>query len=160
VSSESARQQELDQFLAARKALLEHRTSWQAAVSAFRWPQLEHFNWARDYFDGIARGNPAGFLGMVLVLEGTSTAVALNAAEALKNSLQLPKKAFSYLTSHGALDQEHTRFYATLVNRLTEAEDRAAVVHGAKVFYRLYGDVFCGLDARRSCEAEALRKCA
>jgi len=111
-------------------------------------------------YDTIARGNPAGFLGMVLVLEGTSTAVALNAAEALKNSLQLPKKAFSYLTSHGALDQEHTRFYATLVNRLTEAEDRAAVVHGAKVFYRLYGDVFCGLDARRSCEAEALRKCA
>ena len=65
MSSESARQQELDQFLAARKALLEHRTSWQAAVSAFRWPQLEHFNWARDYFDGIARGNPAPALHIV-----------------------------------------------------------------------------------------------
>lgn len=111
-------------------------------------------------YDTIARGNPAGFLGMVLVLEGTSTAVALHAAEALQQSLNLPKKAFSYLTSHGALDQEHTRFYATLVNRLTDAADRAALVHGAKVFYRLYGDVFRGLDTRRHLGTEPARKCA
>ena len=112
-------------------------------------------------YDTIARRNPAGFLGMVLVLEGTSTAVALHAADALRQSLQLPKKAFSYLTSHGALDQEHTKFYETLVNRLTEAEDRQAVIHGAKVFYRLYGDVFRGLDARRvGGNVDVLRKCA
>lgn len=111
-------------------------------------------------YDTIARGNPVGFLGMVLVLEGTSTAVALNAADALKQSLKLPQKAFSYLTSHGALDQEHTRFYATLVNRLTDADDRAALLHGAKVFYRLYGDVFRGLDALRMSNAQTARKCA
>ena len=112
-------------------------------------------------YDTIARRNPAGFLGMVLVLEGTSTTVALHAADALRQSLQLPKKAFSYLTSHGALDQEHTKFYETLVNRLTEAEDRQAVIHGAKVFYRIYGDVFRGLDARRvGGNVDVLRKCA
>lgn len=40
-------------------------------------------------YDTITRGNPSGFLGMVLVLEGTSTAVALHAADSLKKSLQL-----------------------------------------------------------------------
>jgi pyrroloquinoline quinone (PQQ) biosynthesis protein C len=111
-------------------------------------------------YDTIARGNPVGFLGMVLVLEGTSTAVALHAADALRQSLKLPPQAFSYLTSHGTLDQEHTRFYATLVNRIDDTDDRAALVHGARVFYRLYGDIFRGLDANRSRQPVAARKYA
>ncbi len=111
-------------------------------------------------YDTIARGNPVGFLGMVLVLEGTSTAVASNAADALRNSLSLPPQAFSYLTSHGALDQEHTRFYATLVNRITDTGDWEALVHGAKVFYQLYGNVFRGLDILRNQNAQPARKCA
>jgi len=94
------------------------------------------------------------------VLEGTSTAVASQAADALRRSLALPPQAFSYLTSHGALDQEHTRFFATLVNRLNEAGDREALIHGARVFYRLYGDVFRELDDRRSRQSLAARQCA
>lgn len=111
-------------------------------------------------YDTIARGNPVAFLGMVLVLEGTSTAVALHAAAALQQSLGLPSAAFTYLTSHGELDQEHTRFYATLVDRLHDAGDRAALIHGAKVFYRLYGDVFRGLDTVRRHNPELTRMCA
>ena len=106
--------------------------------------------------DVIARVNPVGFLGMVLVLEGTSTAVATRAAKALMQSLRLPPAAFTYLNSHGALDIEHTRFFATLVDRIDDAADRAVLVHCAKVFYRLYGDVFRELDAARaSATAEA-----
>src|SRR5687767_7300448 len=33
-------------------------------------------------YDTVARGNPVGFFGMVFVLEGTSAALALNAADA------------------------------------------------------------------------------
>jgi thiaminase len=106
-------------------------------------------------YDTIARGSPAGFLGMVLVLEGTSVQVATQAAEALGRSLGLPQSAFSYLTSHGTLDQGHIRFYETLVNRLDDPADRAAVVHGARVFYRLYGDVFRALDDARAPVREA-----
>jgi long-subunit acyl-CoA synthetase (AMP-forming)/thiaminase len=106
-------------------------------------------------YDTIARGNPAGFLGMVLVLEGTSVQVATQAAEALGRSLGLPQSAFRYLTSHGTLDQGHIRFYETLVNRLDDPADRAAVVHGARVFYRLYGDVFRALDDARAPVREA-----
>lgn len=100
-------------------------------------------------YDVIARGNPVGFLGMVLVLEGTSTAVASQAALALQHSLALPPGAFTYLSSHGELDIAHTRLFESLVNRLDDADDRMAIVHCAKVFYRLYGDVFRALDAER-----------
>jgi len=100
-------------------------------------------------YDVIARINPVGFLGMVLVLEGTSTAVASEAARALQHSLGLPSTAFTYLSSHGELDISHTRLFASLVNRLDDAGDRAILIHCAKAFYRLYGDVFRELDAHR-----------
>ncbi len=93
----------------------------------------------------IDRGNPVGFLGMVLVLEGTSVRVATEAAANLRRHLALPAKAFSYLTSHGALDQSHMDFYRGLVNRLHDPADQAAVIHCARRFYRLYGDVFRNL---------------
>ncbi|MBY0577781.1 MAG: iron-containing redox enzyme family protein [Burkholderiales bacterium] len=93
-------------------------------------------------YDTIARGNPVGFLGMVLVLEGTSVQIASNAARAIQDSLKLPDAAFTYLTSHGALDIGHTAFYETLVNRLDDEFDRKAVIHCARVFYRLYADIF------------------
>jgi len=93
-------------------------------------------------YDTIHRRNPVGFLGMVLVLEGTSVQVAAQAARAIKKSLGLPDAAFTYLTSHGALDIEHTRFFASLVNRIEDPADREAVVCCAKVFYKLYGDIF------------------
>ncbi|MBI3042519.1 MAG: iron-containing redox enzyme family protein [Betaproteobacteria bacterium] len=101
-------------------------------------------------YDVIARLNPVGFLGMVLVLEGTSTAVASRAAEALMGSLRLPPAAFTYLTSHGELDVGHTRFFATLVDRFDHAHDRETLVHCARVFYKLYGEVFRALDSDRA----------
>lgn len=96
-------------------------------------------------YDTIARVSPAGFFGMVLVLEGTSVQLATRAAESLQVSLKLPKQAFTYLLSHGSLDISHIDFFKKLVNRLDRDEDKAPIIHGAKVFYRLYGDVFRGL---------------
>ncbi len=98
-------------------------------------------------YDRIARHNPVSFFGMVNVLEGTSIALATQAAEVLRTSLQLPPQAFSYLTSHGSLDIGHVEFFRTLMNRLDDADDRAAVVHTARVVYRLYGDLFHSLPA-------------
>lgn len=93
-------------------------------------------------YDMVRRINPVGFFGMVLVLEGTSTALAENAAETIATKLQLPKSAFSYLTSHGALDQDHIKFYENLMNKIDDPTDQALIVHAAKRFYRLYGDIF------------------
>jgi pyrroloquinoline quinone (PQQ) biosynthesis protein C len=99
-------------------------------------------------YDMIYRVNPVGFFGMVLVLEGTSTAVATQAGEQLMTSLNLPKKAFSYLLSHGSLDIGHVSFYESLMNQVTDAKDQAMVIHAAKMFYKLYGDVFIDVAAR------------
>lgn len=93
----------------------------------------------------IDRGNPVGFFGMVHVLEGTSVSVASQAAAAIRKSLELPPRAFTYLTSHGSLDQEHVLFFQNLMNRIEAPEDQRAIVHCARRFYRLYGAIFRAL---------------
>ena len=95
-------------------------------------------------YDLIQRGNPAGFFGMVFVLEGTSVALALTAADRIQQALGLPNAAFSYLRSHGTLDQEHTRHLADLLDKMTP-DDQAEVLRAARVFYKLYGDIFRAL---------------
>ena len=52
-------------FLAARDFLLERRAEYEAAYAGFRWPALERFNWALDYFDVMARGNDRPALRVV-----------------------------------------------------------------------------------------------
>ena len=96
-------------------------------------------------YDTIARGNPVAFFGMVLVLEGTSVALALHAADKIQACLGLPDGAFTYLRSHGVLDREHTHHLAALLDRLDDSSDEAAVVHAARMFYRLYADIFRSL---------------
>lgn len=106
-------------------------------------------------YDLVSRGNPAGFFGMVFVLEGTSVALALMAADRIQQALDLPDTAFSYLRSHGTLDQEHTRHLAGLLDRMTPA-DQAEVLRCAKVFYRLYGDIFRALPTANATREEAV----
>jgi pyrroloquinoline quinone (PQQ) biosynthesis protein C len=96
-------------------------------------------------YDTVNRLNPLGFFGMVHVLEGTSISIADQAADRIRSSLGLPKKAFSYLYSHGALDQDHVKFFEGLMNRITNDKDQAQILHCAKVFYTLYGNIFRSL---------------
>jgi heme oxygenase len=97
-------------------------------------------------YDTVMRRNPVGLFGMVYVLEGTSVSLASNAANVLKDALDLPASAFTYLSSHGALDVEHIGDFERLVNRLEASDDRDAVVRSANVFFRLYGNVLRGID--------------
>ncbi|MCA9482097.1 MAG: iron-containing redox enzyme family protein [Nitrospirales bacterium] len=93
-------------------------------------------------FDSVCRINPVSFFGMVFVLEGTSTALATKAADAIRQSLRLSKDGFSYLYSHGTLDLEHMKFFEQLVNRIPEEPNRQAIIHMSKRMFRLYGNVF------------------
>jgi pyrroloquinoline quinone (PQQ) biosynthesis protein C len=93
-------------------------------------------------YDTINRINPLGFFGMVLVLEGTSINMADMAADKIQQKLGLPNNAFSYLKSHGALDQEHIKFYEGLMNQITDPEEQAQIIHSANIFYSLYGNIF------------------
>jgi pyrroloquinoline quinone (PQQ) biosynthesis protein C len=96
-------------------------------------------------YDTIARRNPVGLFGMVYVLEGTSVAIATRAAEVIQARLGLPDRAFSYLRSHGSVDIKHIDDFERLVNRFDDPDDRAAVLHCARVVFKLYGDMFRGL---------------
>ena len=96
-------------------------------------------------YDTIARRNPLGFFGMVHVLEGTSVSLALMAADQIQKPLGLPDAAFSYLRSHGTLDLEHTAHFELLMEQVEDLHDQADIVHAARAFFRLYGDVFRSL---------------
>ena len=113
-------------------------------------PHLTTDMMVRYAYHQIDRKNPVGFFGMVFVLEGTSTALATQAAEALKKSLGLPNKAFSYLLSHGSLDLEHVQFFEELVNQLKNKEDHQSIIQSAKDIFKLYGDIFRAIPQMES----------
>jgi acetyl-CoA synthetase len=61
-------------FKAARDFLFAHRTDYRTAHADFRWPQLEHFNYALDWFDGVlARGEQAHQPALKIVGDGAAT---------------------------------------------------------------------------------------
>ncbi|MFQ5679292.1 MAG: AMP-binding protein [Gemmatimonadota bacterium] len=73
-------------FLRARDFLLRHRSDHEAACRGFRWPALETFNWALDYFDPYARDNERTALWLVRE-EGAE--VRLSFAELAERSTRL-----------------------------------------------------------------------
>lgn len=92
-------------------------------------------------YDYMTRKNPVGFFGMVFMLESTSTQIANKGADAVKEKLGLPKKAFSYLISHGELDISHMKFFEETVNQITDPEDQQAIVEVAQNTFRLFANV-------------------
>jgi pyrroloquinoline quinone (PQQ) biosynthesis protein C len=124
------------------EALGEDRARWAASTPLHATELMVAFA-----YDGIARVSPLSFFGMVLVLEGTSVALATRAAEAIEHSLGLPRTAFTYLRSHGDLDIEHTGFYERLMDRIEDPAEQAVIVHAARRFYRLYADIFRSIEA-------------
>jgi acetyl-CoA synthetase len=54
-----------DAFMRAREHLLRHRDDYEAAYSGFRWPELDKFNWAIDWFDVHAQGNARTALHLI-----------------------------------------------------------------------------------------------
>lgn len=98
-------------------------------------------------YDLINRINPVGFFGMVQVLEGTSVNLATPLAQIIQDQLGLPDAAFSYLRSHGSLDQDHIKFFEGLMDRIEDPQEQTLIIHSARVFYRLYADIFRSLPA-------------
>jgi pyrroloquinoline quinone (PQQ) biosynthesis protein C len=97
-------------------------------------------------WDTVQRRNPLGFFGMVFVLEGTSVSLALRVADRIQVTLGLPDGAFTYLRSHGRLDQQHVQHLAGILERLGADEDREAVRDCARAMFWLYGHLFRSLE--------------
>ena len=61
-------------FKTARDFLIAHRSDYAAARAGFRWPELEHFNFALDWFDGeLAKGESASRPALTIVGEGAAS---------------------------------------------------------------------------------------
>ena len=104
-------------------------------------------------YDLVTRRNPIGFFGMVFVLEGTSTALATHAAEAIQRSLNLKKDCFSYLLSHGSIDVSHMQFFERTMNTITDPADQQDIIHTARVIYHLFAEMFRAIPHERAQEA-------
>ena len=71
-----------------------HREDWARAYEEFRWPDLDEFNWALDWFDRIADNNPRPALWIVEE-DGHETKVSF--AEMSSRSSQVA----NWLRGHG-----------------------------------------------------------
>ena len=93
--------------------------------------------------------SPYAMLGSVHVLEGMSVLLADKLADRLSQSWgQQGAGGFSYLRSHGSLDQSHVAFFRDLINGFTDPVVRRLIVDNSKIFHHLYGGIFQEIDAR------------
>ena len=60
-------------FKAARDFLFAHATDYATAHRDFRWPELEHFNYALDWFDAELARNQTNDLALNITGEGAAT---------------------------------------------------------------------------------------
>jgi pyrroloquinoline quinone (PQQ) biosynthesis protein C len=162
-------------LLMAAGGRLQHRQEWvRKTISNYVVEEMGHEQWILDdiealgyerstfddgqppatselmvayLYDYIARKNPMGIFGMVLVLEGTSSELAPTVAMLVQAKLALPDTAMTYLTTHGELDQEHMTFFEATMNKVTDPADQAAIIHVANMTYTLYGDVYRAIPA-------------
>ena len=81
-------------FRRARDFLVKHREDYETAYREFRWPALDRFNWALDWFDVIADGNPRTALHIV---EEYGAEVRLSYAELAERS----NRVAIYFRRHG-----------------------------------------------------------
>ena len=106
----------------------------------------------------IDRVSPYGLLGMVHVLEGMAVSLAENAVRAIRETVRGTADAgFKYLTTHGALDVEHTKLFEKLINEMDQKR-LPLVIESACDFYRLYGSIFQDLDIRRRAQQSAFAR--
>src|SRR5260370_30049913 len=73
---ESLAEHPIREFLRARDFLLCHCHDYETAYREFLWPALDRFNWALDYFDRMADGNPRRALRILRQDEATTISFA------------------------------------------------------------------------------------
>jgi acetyl-CoA synthetase len=88
-------------FRTARDFLLSHRQDYETAYRDFEWPQPEHFNWALDWFDKVAKDNQRPGL-WIIDDDGSETILSFAELAARSDALA------SWLRDHGMRRGDHT----------------------------------------------------
>ena len=89
-------------FLVARDFLVQHRNDRAGAIREFRWPVLETFNWAIDYFDAYAAGNESPALWIVEE-NGSETKVSFRELSLRSNQIANSLRALGVRRGEGVL---------------------------------------------------------
>jgi len=97
-------------FIQARDFLLQHREDYDKAYREFRWPHLDKFNWALDYFDANGKANPS--VPALWIVEEDGSESKLSYAQLSARSSQVA----NYLRSLGV--KRGDRILVMLPNRL------------------------------------------
>src|SRR6202012_4328906 len=69
-------------FKAARDFLFAHRTDYVTAHRDFKWPALEHFNYALDWFDAELAVSHADDVALTIVGAGAASRTFAELSEA------------------------------------------------------------------------------
>ena len=96
-----------ERFRIARDLLLADRADYEAAYREFRWPELDEFNWALDWFDAIADDRPA-----LWIVEADGVEQKLSFAELSQRS----NRVANWLRAHGV--ERGDRLIVMLGNQL------------------------------------------
>lgn len=99
-------------FARARDTLLRNRTDLERARAEFSWPELDDFNWARDWFDVLAQNNA----GPALTIVSDAGARTATFAELRDRSRRLAR----YLSDHGVAQGDRVLVMLTNVMPLWE----------------------------------------
>ncbi|HEY3400747.1 MAG TPA: AMP-binding protein [Geothrix sp.] len=89
-------------FLEARNVLVQHRNDYAKARRDFRWPVLDTFNWALDYFDAYAAGNERPALWIVEE-NGTETKVSFQELSLRSNQVANSLRSLGVKRGDGVL---------------------------------------------------------
>ena len=108
-----------EKIRAARDLLFEHRDDWARAYAEFRWPDLDEFNWALDWFDTLGRTGSGTALWIV---EEDGSETKLSFSELSARSSQLA----NWLSGHGV--RRGDRLVLMLANQLELWESILAVM--------------------------------
>jgi len=84
-------------FRAARRFLLDHREDYDAAYAGFRWPELDEFNWALEWFDHLGTDPESADRPGLRIIEQDGTDRQWTFAELSRRSNQVA----NWLRSHG-----------------------------------------------------------
>jgi len=94
-------------------------------------------------YDNAQRANPWSAMGMVYVLEEIAANFASRVARRVAERIGVePDAGFSFLLSHGEMDQVHVDEFKALTDSCCERADQDALIEAARVNYALFGALF------------------
>lgn len=91
----------------------------------------------------VERIHPCGVIGMLYTLEVVSSVYGGRVASAISRSTGISgPRGFTFLDSHGSMDQDHLAKLTELVKTIKDPSAQQAIVNATRVNFWLFGQLF------------------